>query len=94
VTHDHLYLFDLESRKAVVFTPGNYDEASPSWSPDGRSIAFVSRRRPEYDRTLNYDIYVVEATPGAEPRQLTAYRGADNHPEWGTRAPAWSPDGR
>ena len=94
VTHDHLYLFELESRKAVVLTPGNYDEASPAWSPDGRSIAFVSRRRPDFDRTLNYDIYVVDATPGAEPRQLTTYPGADNHPEWGTRAPAWSPDGR
>jgi dipeptidyl aminopeptidase/acylaminoacyl peptidase len=93
-SHDHLYLLDLDSGKATLLTPGNYDEVAPSWSPDGRSVAFVSRRRPDFDRTNNYDIYVVQAVPGAEPRQLTTYQGADNLPEWGTRAPTWSPDGR
>src|SRR5882724_1578094 len=91
--HDHLYLFDLATRTATLLLPGEYDEAAPSWSPDGRSIAFVSRRRPEFDRTDNYDLYVVEATPGAEPRQLTTFPGPDLDPEWGSRAPAWSPDG-
>ena len=90
----HLYLLDLAGRKAQLITPGDYDEIYPSWSPDGRSIAFVSRRRPEPDRTDNYDIYVVDATPGAEPRQLTTYSGADNDPGWESRAPTWSPDGR
>ncbi len=93
-THDHLYLFDLERRNAVLLTPGGYDEAAPAWSPDGRSIAFVSRRGRDFDRSLNYDIYVVDAAAGAEPRQVTTYKGADNNPDWGTRAPAWSPDGR
>ena len=91
--HDHLYLFDLATRTATLLLPGDYDEAAPSWSPDGRSIAFVSRRRPEFDRTDNYDLYVVGATPGAEPRQLTTFGGPDLDPEWGSRAPAWSPDG-
>jgi dipeptidyl aminopeptidase/acylaminoacyl peptidase len=91
--HDHLYLFDLAARTATLLLPGEYDEAAPSWSPDGRSIAFVSRRRPEFDRTGNYDLYVVEATPGAEPRQLTTFPGPDLDPEWGSHAPAWSPDG-
>ena len=53
----------------------------------------MSRRRPEYDRSDNYDLYVVEATAGAEPRQLTTFQGPDGEPEWGSRAPAWSPDG-
>ncbi len=91
---DHLYLLDLETRKAQILTPGSYDEAAPAWSPDGRSIAFVSRRRPEFDRSDNFDIYVVAAAPGAKPRQLTTYEGADMDPDWGSRAPAWSPDGR
>ena len=91
--HDHLYLFDLATRTATLLLPGDYDEAAPSWSPDGRSIAFVSRRRPEFDRTDNYDLYVVGATPGAEPRQITTFEGPDLDPEWGSRAPAWSPDG-
>ena len=91
---DHLYLFTVAGRKAEMVTPGAYDEAAPAWSPDGRSIAFLSRRRPEYDRTDNWDVYVVAATPGAEPRQLTTFAGADMDPEWGNRAPSWSPDGK
>jgi len=91
---DHLYLFDLTSRKAEILTPGDYNEAAPAWSPDSRSIAFVSKRRPEFDRTNNWDLYVVEANAGASPRQLTTFEGPDLDPDWGSRAPSWSPDGR
>ena len=91
---DHLYLFDLASRKPQILTPGDYYEQSPSWSPDGRSIAFASKRRPDFDRTDNWDLYVVEATPGARPRQVTTFEGPDMNPDWGGRAPAWSPDGK
>lgn len=91
--HDHLYLFDLSTRKPELLTPGPYDELSPAWSPDGGSIAFVSRRRPDSDRSDNWDLYVVEAKARATPRQLTTFPGADLDPDWGSRAPAWSPDG-
>jgi dipeptidyl aminopeptidase/acylaminoacyl peptidase len=91
---DHLYLFDIAGRKAEILTPGPYNELAPAWSPDGRAIAFVSKRRPEFDRTDNWDLYVVEARGGASPRQLTTFEGPDMDPEWGSRPPAWSPDGR
>jgi Tol biopolymer transport system component len=90
---DHLYVYDLAARRADLITPGEYDEVMPSWSPDGRSIAFVSRRRPEWDRDDNFDLYVVDAVAGASPRQLTTFKGPDANPGWGSRAPAWSPDG-
>ena len=91
---DHLHLLDLTTRKTEILTPGEYNEQSPSWSPDGRSIAFVSKRRPEFDRTNNWDLFVVEATPSSAPRQLTTFEGPDMDPEWVSRPPAWSPDGK
>jgi dipeptidyl aminopeptidase/acylaminoacyl peptidase len=88
---DHLYLFDLETATAELLTPGDYDEFSPTWSPDGSRIAFVSKRDGDPDRNQNSDIFVIAARPGAIPEQLTHFESADAAPHWG--APAWSPDG-
>ncbi len=84
----HLSLFDVEARKAEVLTSGRYEEQNPSWSPDGKTIAFVSNRTPDPDRNVDSNIFVIEAMAGAEARQLTTFTGRD-----GGR-PAWSPDGR
>jgi dipeptidyl aminopeptidase/acylaminoacyl peptidase len=83
---DHLYLFDLASEKAELLTPGDYDEESPAWSPDGRLIAFVSKREGDPDRNENSDVFVIEARVGAAPQPLTRFEGADSDPRW-------SPDG-
>src|SRR5256884_3114543 len=89
----HLYLIDVETGKGTILTPGQYDELLPAWSPDGRSLAFVSKRRADFDRDSNWDLYVTDAVPGAAPRQLTTFEGPDNDPDTESR-PAWSPDGR
>jgi dipeptidyl aminopeptidase/acylaminoacyl peptidase len=91
---DHLYLLDVTTRKTELLTPGQYNEQQPSWSPDGKRIAFVSKRRPDFDRTNNWDLYVVDASPGASPQQLTTFEGPDQDPEGGSRAPSWSPDSK
>ena len=89
----HLYLLDVESGKTAMLTSGDYDELLPAWSPDGRSLAFVSKRRPDFDRDSNWDLYVIAAGGGgAAPRQLTTFEGPDNDPDTESR-PAWSPDG-
>jgi len=91
--HRHVYLLDVESGKTTRLTTGDYDELLPAWSPDGKSLVFVSKRRPDADRDDDWDLYVMEATAGAPPRQLTTFEGPDNNPDYESR-PAWSPDGR
>jgi TolB protein len=53
---------------------------APTWSPDGKSIAFAS------DRDGRYGVYVMRAD-GTHTRLLSVSSAGD-------LAPAWSPDGR
>jgi dipeptidyl aminopeptidase/acylaminoacyl peptidase len=89
----HLYLFEVAGRKATQLTKGANDEEMPAFSPDGKRIAFVTKRGPEADRGLNFDIYVIDARAGAQERPVTSFPGADNDPSLESR-PAWSPDGK
>lgn len=86
--HQHLWVFDLETRQGEAITSGAFDERAPAWSPDGRSIAFVSNRAPDPDRSADTNVYVIEAQAGAEPRAVTVFPGPDRG------RPSWSPDGR
>ena len=86
----HLYVFDLATKKAEALTSGIvYEESSPAWSPDSTQIAFVSKRGTgDVDRTDNSDVWVIDAKPGAQPRQVTTSPNPDSGPL------AWSPDGK
>jgi dipeptidyl aminopeptidase/acylaminoacyl peptidase len=84
----HLWLFDVETRKAEALTKGPYSDETPVWSPDGTRIAFASKRAPDPDRNPDSSVFVVEAKPGAEVKQLTAPEFPDSG------RPAWSPDGQ
>ena len=89
----HLRLLDLGTRKVENLTAGKHDDVLPSWSPDGREIAFVTKRGEDPDRTENWDVYVVAAQTGAKERQLTTSPENDGIPE-AECAPMWSPDGQ
>ena len=41
---NRVWLFDIDAKKAELLTTESFDEAAPSWSPDGGRIAFVSNR--------------------------------------------------
>ena len=78
-------------RPTKMITKGNTDDASPSWSPDGKLIAFLSKRgHADPDRTSNEDLWIVEAREGAEPRQLTKTEQAKAAGRRGARTAAAS----
>ena len=89
----HLYVFDVATRRLVCLTPGQYDEYLPAWSPDGKQLVFSSKRGPDPDRHDNYDLFLIDATAGAMARPLLATDVPESAPNYGSR-PAWSPDGR
>jgi dipeptidyl aminopeptidase/acylaminoacyl peptidase len=89
-----LFLYDIASHTAHRLTTGDFDEALPAWSPDGKAVAFVSNRASDPDRSYDSNVYLVVAGAApTEPRRLTAYEGEDNNPQSGSPL-AWSPDGR
>jgi dipeptidyl aminopeptidase/acylaminoacyl peptidase len=89
----HLVLLDLATRKAEALTSGRFSEAYPSWSPDGREIAFLSKRGADPDRSNMFGLFVMSARPGAPARQVASFSGESGDSEW-MSGPLWSPDGR
>jgi Tol biopolymer transport system component len=88
-----LYLFDLSTRKAERVTKSEFDESRPSWSPDGRQMAFLGRDGPDPDRDSRFTLFVTEARVGATPRRLTVFQGENGDSTW-MSTPQWSPDGK
>jgi Tol biopolymer transport system component len=62
--------FPFGGSKQVPLTTNPARDSDPAWSPDGRSIAFVS------DRDGNPEIYVMNAD-GSNQRRLTASSSLD-----------------
>ncbi len=83
----HLYLFDVASKNTRQLTFGKYTEADATWSPDSKTIAFVSNQTEEPDRNENSDIFLIDTTIGAKLKKLTTWTGGDADPQW-------SPDGK
>lgn len=81
----HLFVVDVASRRVRQLTSGIYYEHSIQWSPDGKSILFVSNRGVDPDRVFNYDVFALDVASGAV-RQVTHTASA----EYG---PVWSPNG-
>src|SRR6266516_5908769 len=75
-----IYVINSNGTGLTRLTTDPAYDASPTWSPDGSKIAFMSLRDG------NGEIYVMNAD-GTNPVALTNHAGSDEQP-------AWSPDGR
>ena len=80
LTTTSLWRIDLETGGARQLTQGNSSNTSPSWSPDGEQIAFLS------DRSGVKQVFLLPLS-GGEAQQFTDLpQGVDG-------PPLWSPDG-
>ena len=70
----HVFVVGADGGPARQVTEGLFDHQSPTWSPDGRSLAFVSARHPERDEDGAADVWIASAE-GGEPRRLTSTAG-------------------
>ena len=78
-----IWLVDTPGRSAPrAFTSGEGSDTAPAWSPDGRHLAFLSRRNEGEGAQL----YVIPVD-GGEARRVTDL-------PHGAGAPTWSPDSR
>ena len=75
-----IYVMDSDGNNQRRVTAHAAEDSHPSWSPDGRKIAFVSNKNGGY-----IQIWVIDAD-GRNPIRLTSGVWDQN--------PDWSPDGR
>ncbi|MCG6987751.1 MAG: S9 family peptidase [Gemmatimonadetes bacterium] len=85
--YTHVFVLPAEGGTPRQITFGDYNDGSPAWSADGKSLFFVSDRHEDWQYDpANSEIYEVSLA-GGEPHALTSRQGPDNEP-------TVSPDGR
>ncbi len=76
----HIWLYSPVSRDLRQFTNSTKTESHPRWSPDGKTLAFIS------DREEFQQIYLMPADGGEAIRLTEGKRSIDKF--------EWSPDGK
>lgn len=81
---NHIYLFSTKGGEPKQITDGNFEDEAPEFSPDGKSIAFISNRGLLEANNL----WVIPAS-GGDARQVAKFDtpGIVSDPQW-------APDGK
>lgn len=83
----HIYSVDVETGAVSQITSGEFSDSAPSFSPDGKCVAFSSCREPGQEtNVIHNDIWVTPAG-GGEAKKLTRGQGPAHNP-------LYSPDGK
>lgn len=82
----HLFIVEQQSRATRALTSGPCDETAPRWSPNGKSIVFVSNRTGDADNNQRFDLWSISAA-GSLFKRLT-FGDLNAH------SPRWSPDSK
>ena len=80
---------DTAMGETTVLTHGDFSCGSPTWSPDGKTLAFLSDRRPDGDALPDADtqIWTVLVDNSGEMTQISVPGGDKS-------SLCWSPDGK
>jgi Tol biopolymer transport system component len=81
-------IFPIDGTAPVRLTSSSNDEENPSWSPDGRSIAYVSYQTIKNGLCVNF--YTINVDD-LSTTQLTDFPPFDRL--YSTPPPSWSPNG-
>ena len=89
---NHLFLFDLKTKQLVSFASENRNYQSPTWSPNGEFIAYVSKKE-DSDRHNNSDLFLKRYDNLENEVQLTFNMGSDSA-GWSSNSLQWSADSK
>ena len=74
----HIWMLDTETGKSKQFTSGSGKDSYPRWSPDGRSLLFLSAGREPESKSQLYVINV----QGGEAQLITDLESSVSNPQW------------